>query len=271
MRPIVLSLCFAALVVAVVVPAGAQEWAVEKLEASPRHHEWVEVPAGEGRSVRSFVAYPETEGKTLAVIVIHENRGLTDWVRLFADQVAEAGYLAIAPDLLSGFDADHPHTGTFESSDAARQAIYALDADRVTADLLAVQKHVAALPAASGKTAVAGFCWGGSQSFRFATSSPDLSATLVFYGTGPEDAEGIAAIQAPVYGFYGENDERVNATIPASKELMAKHGKTYEVEVYDGAGHAFMRQADDPEGPPEAKQAKEKAWARVKEILSRIE
>ena len=271
MRPIVLSMCFVALIVVAAVPAGAQEWAVEKLEASPRHHEWAEVPAGEGRVVRSFVSYPETEGKTLAVIVIHENRGLTDWVRLFADQVAEAGYLAIAPDLLSAFDAEHAHTAAFESSDAAREAIYALDADRVTADLLAVQKYVAALPAASGETAVAGFCWGGSQSFRFATNSPDLSAALVFYGTGPDDAERIAAIEAPVYGFYGENDERVNATIPKSKELMAEHGKTYEVEVYDGAGHAFMRQADDPEGPPEAKAAKEKSWARIKEILSGIE
>ena len=271
MRPIVLSLFVVALVVAAVVPAAGQEWAVEKLEASPRHHEWVEVPAGEGRSVRSFVAYPERRGKALAVIVIHENRGLTDWVRLFADQVAEAGYLAIAPDLLSGFDAEHASTAAFDSSDGAREAIYALDADRVTADLLAVQKYVAGLPAASGKTAVIGFCWGGSQSFRFATNSPDLSAALVFYGTGPEEAERIAAIQAPVYGFYGENDERVNATIPKSKELMAEHGKTYGVEVYDGAGHAFMRQADDPEGPPEAKKAKEAAWVRAKEILSAVE
>jgi carboxymethylenebutenolidase len=271
MRSIVLSLCVVALILAVAAPVAAQEWAVEKLEASPRHHEWVEVPAGEGRSVRSFIAYPETEKKTLAVIVIHENRGLTDWVRLFADQVAEAGYLAIAPDLLSGFDAEHAHTAAFETSDAARQAIYALDADRVTADLLAVQKHVAALPAASGKTAVVGFCWGGSQSFRFATHSPDLSAALVFYGTGPEDEARIAAIEAPVYGFYGENDERVNATIPKSKELMAEHGKTYEVEVYDGAGHAFMRHADDQEGPPEAKKAREAAWAKLEEILSGIE
>lgn len=271
MRPIVLLLCLVACAAAALAPAGAQEWAVETLEASPRHHEWVDVPAGEGRVVRSFVAYPEAPGKTLAVIVIHENRGLTDWVRLFADRVAAAGYLAIAPDLLSGFDAEHPHTGAFGDSDAARQAIYALDADRVTADLSAVQQHVAALPAASGKTVVAGFCWGGSQSFRFATHSPDLAAALVFYGTGPDDEERIAAISAPVYGFYGENDERVNATIPESKRLMEAHGKTYEVEIYPGAGHAFMRQADDPEGSPEAKKAGEAAWARIEALLSGIE
>lgn len=271
MKPTVPLFCIAACAAALLTPAAAQEWAVERLEASPRHHEWVEVPAGEGRSVRSFVAYPENSGKALAVVVIHENRGLTDWVRLFADQLAGAGYLAIAPDLLSGFDAEHAHTGEFASSDAARQAIYALDSERVIRDLAAVQRYVAALPAGTGKTAVAGFCWGGAQSFRFATHARDLAAALVFYGTGPEEDERIAAIKAPVYGFYGANDERVNATIPDTERRMAEHGKTYEVAIYDGAGHAFMRQADDPEGPPEARQARQAAWERLEKILSGIE
>jgi carboxymethylenebutenolidase len=272
-----LALALAALASA--VPAAAQEWAVERLEASPRHHEWVEVPAagsvpnGESgaRTVRSFVAFPEKAEGALAVIVIHENRGLTDWARSFADQLAAAGYLAIAPDLLSGFDAERPHTGAFPSSDAAREAIYALDADRVTADLLAVQRWVAARPGASGKTAVVGFCWGGAQSFRLATSSPDLSAALVFYGTAPSDEAQIAAISAPVYGFYGENDARVNATIPETKRLMEAHGKTYEPVTYEGAGHAFMRQADEPAGPEAAKKAKAAAWERLVGILEGIE
>lgn len=246
---------------------NAQDWAVESLEASPRHHEWVEVDAGEGRAVRSFVAYPEAKEKAAAVIVIHENRGLTDWVRLFADQVAAAGYVAVAPDLLSGFDAERPHTGAFESSDAARAAIYELDADRVTRDLAAVQEYAEELPASTGETVVAGFCWGGAQTFRYATNAPDLSAALVFYGTGPDDAEKIAAISAPVYGFYGENDERVNSTIPESRRLMEAAGKTYEVEIYEGAGHAFMRQGDDPEGDPAAKRARDAAWKRVERIL----
>jgi carboxymethylenebutenolidase len=251
--------------------AAAQDWAVARLEASPRHHEWAEVPAGEGRTVRSFVAYPEAPGKALAVIVIHENRGLTDWVRSFADQLAARGYLAIAPDLLSGFDADHPHTGSFASSDAAREAIYALDQGRVTRDLLAVQKHAAGLPAANGRTAVVGFCWGGAQSFRLAADAPDLASALVFYGTAPSEEERIADVAAPVHGFYGENDERVNATLPETRRLMAAHGKTFEVEVYPGAGHAFMRQADDPEGPPVAKEAARQAWERVERVLAAIE
>jgi carboxymethylenebutenolidase len=287
-----------ALVAAVAVSASgaaAQEWAVERLEASPRHHEWAEVPApgsvpngesgsvpngeagsvpnGEsgGRAVRSFVAYPEKAEGALAVIVLHENRGLTDWVRHFADQLAAAGYLAIAPDLLSGFSAERPHTGAFASSDAAREAIYALDAERVTRDLLAVQKHAAALSGASGKTAVVGFCWGGAQAFRFATNAPDLAAALVFYGTAPTDEERIAAVAAPVHGFYGENDERVNATIPQTRRLMEAHGKTYTVEVYQGAGHAFMRQADEPEGPEAAKAAKQAAWERLVAILDGVD
>lgn len=271
MRTTILSLCLVLWASATLSPAGAQQWAVDRLEESSRHHEWADVPAGEGRTVRSFVAYPEKSGKTLAVVVIHENRGLTDWVRLFADQVAAAGYLAIAPDLLSGFDAERPHTGAFASSDAAREAIYQLDADQVTRDLLAVRSYAAGLPAASGVTVVAGFCWGGSQSFRFATNSSDLAAALVFYGTAPDDPERIAAIAAPVHGFYGENDQRVNATLPETRRLMEAAGKTYEVEIYAGAGHAFMRQGDDPEGSPEAKKARDDAWVRIERILSSVE
>lgn len=264
-------LALAAVLALTAAPAAAQEWAVERLEASPRHHEWVEVPAGESRTVRSFVAYPEKAEGATAVIVIHENRGLTDWVRSFADQLAAAGYLAIAPDLLSGFDAERPHTGAFASSDAAREAIYALDGDRVTSDLLAVQRWVAARPGASGTTAVAGFCWGGAQAFRLATHSPDLAAAFVFYGTAPEDEARLAAAAAPVYGFYGENDERVNATIEPTKQKMAAAGKTYEPVVYEGAGHAFMRQADDPEGPEAAKAAKAAAWERLTALLAGLD
>ena len=267
-RRSLLALSGALALVPTAVPA--QDWAVERLEASPRHHEWVEVKAGEGRSVRSFVAYPETEKKTLAVIVIHENRGLTDSIRLFADQVAAAGYLAVAPDLLSGYSPERLHTGEFESSDAAREAIYELDPDRVTRDLKAVREYAAELSASTGETVVAGFCWGGSQAFRLATNEPELAAALVFYGTGPDDPEEINAIAAPVYGFYGEKDERVNSTIPESRRLMEAAGKIYEVEIYEGAGHAFMRQGDDPEGDPAAKQARDEAWERIERILASV-
>ncbi len=248
----------------------AQDFARKQLEDSPRHHEWVDVPAG-ADSVFCFLAFPEKSEKTLAVMVLHENRGLTDWVGSFADQLAAAGYLAIAPDLLSHFDETHRRTSDFPSSEAARQAIYQLDPERVTRYLRGVQKYVSALPAANGTVAVMGFCWGGSQTFQYATHAPDISAALVFYGTAPDDSARLGAISAPVYGFYGENDERVNATIPRTEKWMRKLGKTYQYVIYPGAGHAFMRRGEEPGGSPENHQAREAAWQRLREILSGIE
>jgi carboxymethylenebutenolidase len=261
------------------VPANAQEWARAALDASPRHHEWVDVPVdmpgdmpvdmpGDGRTVHALVAFPERKGAAPAVIVIHENRGLTDWVGRLADQLAAEGYVAIAPDLLSGFDAAHRTTADFADSDAAREAIYDLDADRITADLLAVRKYVAALPAANGTTAVMGFCWGGGQAFRFATDAPGLAAALVFYGTPPGPGADLKAISAQVHGFYGAKDWRINATIPETRSRMERAGRDYDPVVYEGAGHAFMRVGDDPDGSREAKAAQKKAWGRVKTILA---
>jgi carboxymethylenebutenolidase len=282
MKPnaIALSACLAAALALCAAPtlarssAGSDASGQARLDASPRHHEWVDVPVpsdgGTTRTVLSFVAHPERSESATAVIVIHENRGLTDWVRTVADRLAEAGYLAIAPDLLSGFDAEHGRTADFASSDAARDALYQLDPDQVTADLMAVQEYVAGLPSANGRVAVMGFCWGGSRTFRLATDATGLAAALVFYGSPPSEESEIEAITAPVHGFYGENDQRINATIPDTKKLMAKHGKTYEVEIYDGVGHAFMRRADDPDAPAEYHEARDAAWKRVLRILSGI-
>jgi carboxymethylenebutenolidase len=250
------------------LPADAQDYALEQLNNSPRHHEWVEVPA-DGRTVHSFVAYPETNAPTPAVLVIHENRGLTDWVRSFADQMAAAGYLAIAPDLLSGFDADHQRTSDFANSDAARDALYQLDPDQITSDLRAVQSYLADVPAANGTVVVMGFCWGGSQTFRYATNASDLAAAMVFYGSPPDD--GYADITAPIYGFYGENDGRINSTIPATEERMQELGKTYDYEIYDGAGHAFMRRGDDPDGSDANTRARDAAWDRLERLLGQLQ
>lgn len=250
--------------------ANAQEFAAEHLNNSPRHHEWLQIDAGD-RTVHAFAAFPERSDDALAVLVIHENRGLTEWVRSFADQLAAAGYLAVAPDLLSGFDDEHERTSNFETSDAARDAIYQLDSDQVIADLRAVRSYIAEMPSSSGDVVVAGFCWGGSQTFRFATHTDDIEAALVFYGTAPEDEERIAAIELPVYGFYGGDDQRVNATIPATQERMDTFGKRYDIEIYDGAGHAFMRSGDDPAESGPNKMARDEAWQRLTAILAAIE
>lgn len=248
--------------------ASAQDWAKAKLEKSPRHQEWVEVKNG-SRTVHSFVVYPEVKDKAAVVIVIHENKGLTDWVRSAADQFAAAGYIAVAPDLLSGASGN-AKTSDFKDVDSATAAIYKLPADQVTADLNAVAKYAASIPAANGKLAVAGFCWGGGQSFRFPTNHKDVKAALVFYGTGPDKEEDIKRINCPVYGFYGGADSRVNATIPKSKELMKAAGKTYEPVIYEGAGHGFMRAGEEPDAKPENKKARDEAWTRIKDVLKKL-
>jgi len=251
----------------VTTPSFAQDFALEQLENSPRHHEWVDVEY-DGRQVHSFLAYPETSENVPVMIVIHENRGLTDWVRSFADQMAEAGYIAIAPDLLSGFDEDHERTSDFETSDAARDALYQLDPNQITTDLQAVQAFAGQLDAANGTIIVGGFCWGGSQTFRFATNADGLDAALVFYGSPPSDEEAYGNISVPVYGFYGENDQRINSTIPETERLMEEYSNVYDYKIYDGAGHAFMRGGDDPNGSEANKTARDQSWERLKMILS---
>lgn len=263
---------FLFVIVSFLVTTGlmAQDYAIQQLENSPRHHEWVDVEYN-GRTVHSFVAYPETNKKTLAVLVIHENRGLNDWARSFTDQIAEAGYIAIAPDLLSGFSDEYKRTTDFPTSDAARDALYTLDPEQITQDLRAVQEYINDVPASTGTVVVAGFCWGGSQTFRYATNSDQPEAFMVFYGSAPSEGEAVQQISGPVYGFYGENDQRINSGIPAIEEMMNEYGKTYKYKIYEGAGHAFMRAGDDPEADEASKAARNAAWERLKKLLSDIE
>jgi len=242
--------------------AFAQEWAKQKVDRSPRHREWVNVKYGD-RVVNCFVVYPEVKSKSSAVVVIHEIFGVTDWVQMLTDELAEAGVIAIAPDLLSGL-------GPFADGNAVGKAIRDLPPDQVTADLNAVADYVSKLPAANGTVAVAGFCWGGAQTFRFATNRTRLAAAFVFYGSGPDTPEAIAAIKAPVYAFYAGNDARIGATVPKTQELMKAAGKTYEVIAYDGAGHGFMRAGAAPDATPANKKARDEAWIRWKSLLKAL-
>src|SRR5580765_8727498 len=142
--------------------AAAQDWAKARLEKSPRHIEWVKVKNGT-REVNCSIAFPEVKDKATAVIVIHEIFGLSDWVRGVTDQLAEAGYIAIAPDLLSGTAPGGGGTAELGGSDAVRKAISSLPPAQITEDLNAAGEYVSKLDACNGKLAVAGFCWGGSQ------------------------------------------------------------------------------------------------------------
>jgi carboxymethylenebutenolidase len=241
----------------------------DRLNASPRHQEWVEVKNGQ-KTIHTWVVYPETSEKRPVVILIHENRGLNDWARSMADQVAEAGYIAVAPDLLSDFSATEKKTSDFANEDAARAALSTLKPQGVMADLKAVSDWALTIPASNGKLVSAGFCWGGGQSFQFASENNKLAAAMVFYGTGPTDAAAYGKISAPVYGFYGGADERVNATIPQSEQYMKTAGNKFEYQIYDGAGHAFMRSGEDQNGDPANIAARDAAWKRMKEILAAL-
>jgi len=250
-------------------PSYAQEWAKARLEKSPRHLEWVKVKHDD-REVSCYIAYPEVKDKATAVLVIHEIFGLTDWVRGVTDQLAEAGYIAIAPDLLSGAAPGGGGTAELGGNDAATKAIRSLPPSQVTADCNAALDYVKKLPACNGKVAVAGFCWGGAQSFRFATDNKDIAAAFVFYGTGPENEAEVFRINAPVYGFYGGNDNRVDSTIPKTTEQMKKAGKTYDPEIYEKAGHGFMRAGEQPNAEAGNRVAREQAWKRWKDLLKKI-
>jgi carboxymethylenebutenolidase len=265
--------------------ASAQEWAKARIEKSPRHLEWVTVKHGD-REVGCYVGYPEVKNKAPAVLIIHEIYGLSDWARSVVDEFAEAGYIAIAPDLLWGQGAKGGGTSELSSSEIG-QKIRTLGKDQITADLNAAADYVTKLPACNGKLAVIGFCWGGGESFRYATNNPDLKAAFVCYGQGPGD---VTSIKAPVYGFYAGNDARIGATVPATTEAMKAAGKTYEPVTYEGATHGFMRAGDGP--PPEVNaqqkakdpeiekkskdtyeanvKAHDAAWKKIKEVLAKI-
>jgi carboxymethylenebutenolidase len=283
-------------------PETIQDWAKQHLAKSPRHQEWVKIKNG-NREVNSFVVYPQVNKKAMAVVVIHEIFGMSDWVQQLTDELAEAGYIAIAPDLLSGMGPKGGGTGDFDSN-TVRQAIGNLPPDQITADLNAVTDYVSKLPASNGKVAVTGYCWGGSQSFRFATNRPTLKAAFVFYGTAPTlpgtntlDKEALARIKSPVYGFYAGNDMRVDATLPPTVEAMKELKKSFEPVTYEGAGHGFMR-AGEPNNPEPAapvpkgdqaadkkaaddyqkaltdykanRKARDEAWIRWKAILAKL-
>jgi carboxymethylenebutenolidase len=265
-RAFKLSACLLALSFATQI--HAQEWAKARLDASPRHREYVALKHSD-RTVQAFVVYPEVKTKAPVVILIHEIFGLTDWAKEMADEIAAQGYIVVAPDLLSGHGPHNGGTSDFVGMDDAVKAVSGLDADAVTADLDSAADYAEKIPAANGKIATVGFCWGGGKSFAYATHRKDLSAALVFYGPGPAD---VSTIHAPVYGFYAGNDARIGATVPATIAAMKAAGKKYEPVTYDGAGHGFMRAGEDPTNTvPGNKTAREQGFARLITLLKELQ
>jgi carboxymethylenebutenolidase len=234
-------------------PAGAatlppaEDAAKARLNASPRHGEFASIDV-KGTPVRVWVVYPERKDKAPAVLVIHEIFGLTDWIRSVADQLAADGFIAVVPDLLSGKGPNGGGTEAYPDRDEVISAVSGLSRDEVIARLNEVRKYATSLPAASGKSATVGFCWGGSTSFAYAVAQPELDAAVVYYGTAPPDLSTLATVKAPVLGLYGGNDARVDTTIEATAAKMKELGKVYEPHVFDGAGHGFLRAQDAQDG-----------------------
>jgi carboxymethylenebutenolidase len=246
--------------------AAAQDWARASLQKSPRHQEWVSIKH-DGRTVETFVVYPESKDKRPVVLIIHEIFGMSDWVQELADEVAAAGYIAVAPDLLSGMGPGGGRSSSFAEG-KTMEAVSKLNPDQVTADLNAAADYALKIPATNGQLFVGGFCWGGGQTFRFATNRGDLTAAFVFYGP-PPDKDAMARIKAPVYGFFAGDDARIGAMIPGAIEQMKAAGKTFEPVTYDGAGHGFMRAGEAPDANDANKKARTDAWARWKTLLAK--
>jgi carboxymethylenebutenolidase len=235
------------------------------LEKSPRHGEYVDIKL-EGSSVpiRTWVVYPERKDKAPVVVVIQEIFGLADWIRGVADQLAEDGFIALAPDLICGKGPNGGCTDSVASRDDIVKLVRGLTPDEVVARLNAVRDYALKIPAGNKKIATVGYCWGGMMSFAYATRQPALNAAVVYYGTSP-DAPALANVKAPVLGLYGEDDARVNATIEPAKAEMQKLNKTYEVEIYKGAGHGFLRAQSGREGAN--LKATQEAWPRTLAFL----
>lgn len=226
------------------LPAGAND-AEARLAASPRHAEWAMVRAGDNDSVRVWLVYPERSTKAPVVVVVHEIFGLSTWIRAVADQFAADGFIAVAPDFLTGYTGGvHPDSFPVDS---ARAAIRRLDTAQIQSRIDAVARWAMALPAAQPRYGIVGFCWGGSVVFNHAIHAPTLEAGVAYYGSAPSP-ERLTSIRAPVLGLYGENDARVNATIAPTDSTMRVLGKTYEAQIFPGAGHGFLRAQDGQSG-----------------------
>ncbi|MSO23580.1 MAG: dienelactone hydrolase family protein [Acidobacteria bacterium] len=248
------------------LPPG-EENAKASIEKSPRHGEYVDIKlTGDQKPIRTWVVYPERKDKAPIVIVIHEIFGLSDWIRGVADQLAEDGFIAVAPDLICGKGPEGGCTDSISSRDDVVKSVRALSPEDVLTRLNAVRDYGVKIPAGNKKTATVGYCWGGARSYEYATQQLGLNAAVVYYGTSPETPT-LAAIKAPVLGLYGEDDARVNATIEPAAAEMKKLKKTYEVEVYKGAGHGFLRAQSGRDGAN--LRATQAAWPRTIAFLKK--
>jgi carboxymethylenebutenolidase len=228
------------------LPAGEAD-AKSRLAKSPRHGEYVWVKVG-GDSLRAWVVYPQVSTKAPVVVVVHEIFGLTSWIRGVADQLAADGFIAIAPDLLTGKISPNLDDSTLKAQ--APAVISTLDPAVVQSDLDAVAQYAMALPAAEKKYGIVGFCWGGGVSFAHdahAGASPQFGASVVYYGVPPKPDQ-LPNVHAPVLGLYGGTDARIAVTVPGTDSALNALGRTYEHTIFPGAAHGFLRAQTQTDG-----------------------
>jgi carboxymethylenebutenolidase len=231
------------------------------LETTPRHGEYLDVQVAEGETpIRTWVVYPERKDKAGVVIIVHEIYGLSDWIRAVADQLAQDGFIAVAPDLISGLGPGGGGTDSVPSRDDVVKLVRSISPERAATMINAVRAHATKLPAANGKVATLGFCWGGGRSFEYAATSSPPQAAVVYYGTSPDSAT-LLRVRAPVLGLYGGDDARVNMTIEPARTALKQLGRRYEPHVFEGAGHGFLRAQDQRDGA-NLKAARD-AWPRT--------
>ena len=230
-------------------------------------HEWVDVPYGGGRRLRTWIEYPAGEERAPVVLVLQHEPGLDDWMRGVADQLALEGFIAVAPDLFSGFGPNGGNHDSFAAPDQAmRQAGARLTPDEALRRALAAAAYASKLPRANGAIGSLGVGTGGALSFRFAAEAPTVGAAVVFYGMGPDETV-LRRVKAPVLGFYGEDDEAVTSTVAATAAAMTRLGKAFEVHRYPGATHAFLAIQFEGRNTPAVEHAWPRAMAFLKEHL----
>ena len=236
----------------------------DRLETTPRHGEFVDIARPDSVSIRAWISYPERSDKAGVVLVIHEVFGLSDWIRGVCDQLAKEGFIAVAPDLISGMGPGGGGTDSTTSRDQVVGLVHGVSPEMFLARMGVVRDWAVKLPAANGQFATIGFCWGGGRSFAMAGIQPYPKASVVYYGVAP-DSVMILKTRAPVQGHYGGDDARVNATVDPARKSMKKIKRIYEVYTYEGAGHGFLRQQEDRDGAN--KKAAELAWPRTAAFL----
>jgi carboxymethylenebutenolidase len=216
--------------------------------------------AGPAGAVSCYVARPKAEpARRPAVVVIHENRGLNAHIEDVARRVAQAGFLAVAPDALSGAG------GTPADEDEARKLIGALERETALGIYLAAVRFAASHAHSTGKVGCVGFCWGGGMAGRLAVNSPELNAAVVYYGM-PPSADEAARVRAPIMMHYAGRDDRINAAVPAFDAALRASGARYEMHYYADVDHAFNNDTNAARYNADAAKV---AWRRTIEFLAR--